>query len=175
MAHVVESAASGRAKCRACGERIAKGALRLGEQLPNLFGEGDMTRWFHPECAAYKRPQLFLEALQAGAQGLDDQGVLEAIAKEGIAHHRLPRINGVERAPSARAHCRSCRELIERDDWRVALVYYEEGRFDPGGYIHLRCSPSYFETPDLLDRLRHFSPGLTESDVEQIRARLLTS
>ena len=172
MAHVVEPATSGRAKCRACGEHIAKGVLRLGERLPNLFGEGDMTRWFHPACAAYQRPQLFLEALQAGVEELDDGGVLEAVAKSGVMHGRLPRINGIERAPSARAHCRSCRELIQRDEWRVALVYYEEGRFEPSGYIHLSCASVYFETPDILDRLRHFSPDLTETDVEQIRAKL---
>ncbi len=146
--------------------------MRLGERLPNLFGEGDMTLWFHPACAAYKRPQLFLEAVQAGAAGIDDNGVLETVARLGVTHRRLPRINGVERAPTARAHCRSCRELIPKDAWRVALVFYEEGRFSPGGFVHLSCAPAYFETTDLLDRIRHLSPNLTDSDVEQLRAQL---
>jgi hypothetical protein len=172
VGHVVEPATSGRSKCRACGEHIAKGVMRLGERLPNLFGEGDMTQWFHPACAAYKRPQLFLEAAQAGAVGIDDNGVLESVARVGVTYRRLPRINGVERAPTARSHCRHCRELIQKDAWRIALVYFEEGYFSPGGFIHLSCAPAYFETTDLLDRLRHFSPNLTDSDVEQLRAQL---
>ena len=42
MPHVIEPAASGRAKCRGCGEKIAKGKLRFGERLPNPFGDGDI-------------------------------------------------------------------------------------------------------------------------------------
>ena len=77
MAHVIEPASSGRAKCRGCGERIAKDALRLGERLPNLFGEGEMTLWFHLPCAAYKRPEPFLEALQATTESIGDVAQLE--------------------------------------------------------------------------------------------------
>jgi hypothetical protein len=175
VGHVIEAAASGRAKCRACGEQISKGALRLGERLPNLFGEGEMTPWFHPACAAYKRPQLFVEAVPAGTAALDPDGVLEAVARSGVTHRRLPRINGVERSPTARAHCRSCRELIERDAWRIGLVFYEEGRYEPGGYIHVRCASIYFETPDVLARLRYFSPDLAETDVAEIRVELAQS
>jgi hypothetical protein len=51
-------------------------------------------------------------------------------------------------------------------------VYYEEGRFQPSGFIHLGCAASYFETADVIDRLRHFSPDLTESDIEEIRSQL---
>jgi hypothetical protein len=173
VAYVVEQAPSGRSKCRACGASIARGVLRLGEVLPNLFGEGDMTLWFHPACAAYKRPQLFLEAVQAGTEGLDQDGVLQAVANGGVTHRRLPRLNGIDRAPTARAHCRHCRELIDKDTWRIALVYYEEGRFQPSGFIHLSCAAAYFETTsEVLDRLRHFSPDLTASDVEEIRSQL---
>ena len=63
MAHVIEPASSARAKCRGCGRPIAKGILRLGERLPNPFGEGEMTLWFHLPCAAFKRPQPFLDAI----------------------------------------------------------------------------------------------------------------
>ena len=61
--HLFEPAASGRSKCRGCGQPIKRGELRFGECLPNLFGEGETTLWFHPLCAAYKRPQPVLEAL----------------------------------------------------------------------------------------------------------------
>ena len=55
MPHVLEPATSGRAKCRGCGEKIAKDELRFGEVTENPYGEGDRTLWFHPVCGAYKR------------------------------------------------------------------------------------------------------------------------
>jgi hypothetical protein len=175
MAHVIEPASSGRAKCRGCGNRIAKGVLRLGERLPNLFGEGDMTLWFHLPCGAYKRPGPFLEALAATAEPIGDAARLEQAARHALAHRRLPRIDGAQRAPSGRAHCRHCHELIELGTWRICLVYYQEGLFEPSGFVHLRCAPAYFETADVIDHLGHFSPALTEEDLADIRAGLTPS
>src|SRR5262245_31578888 len=70
--HVIEPASTGRAKCRGCGERIAAGEMRFGESAPNPFGEGETTQWFHLECAAFKRPDPLLEALQARTEDLKD-------------------------------------------------------------------------------------------------------
>jgi hypothetical protein len=173
MPHVFETAPSGRAKCRGCGGTIEKGQLRFGERLPNPFGEGEMTLWFHPACGMYKRPQPFLEALAATDAPIEDAERLEAGAKHGLAHRRLPRFDGAERAPSGRARCRSCREAIPKGAWRIALVFYEEGRFEPGGFIHVACAPAYFETTDLLDRVRHFSQRtLTDADLAEIGREL---
>ena len=119
MAHVIEPALSGRAKCRGCGERIAKRALRLGERLPNILRQREMTLWFHLPCAAYKRPGPFLEALQATTETIGDVAGLEHAARRALAHPRLPRIDGAERTSSSRAHCRHCRGLIERGGWRI--------------------------------------------------------
>ena len=58
MTHVIEPASTGRAKCRGCGEKIARGKLRFGERGPNPFGDGDATYWFHPTCAACRRPEI---------------------------------------------------------------------------------------------------------------------
>lgn len=174
MTHVIEPATSARAKCRGCGERIDKGVMRVGERLPNAFGEGEMTLWYHLPCAACKRPEVFLEA-ERPPEGVKDSSTLEAIARRGMEHRRLPRIDGVQRAPSGRSHCRSCRELIEKDAWRIRLVFYEEGRFEPSGYIHLGCAREYFETADIVDRLAHFSPGLKEKEIGEIRAELARS
>ncbi len=171
MAHVIESAASGRSKCRGCGRNIAKGELRFGERLPNIFGEGDMTLWFHLPCGAYKRPQSFLDALQT-AQGVGDTSALEAAARNGLEHRRVPRVDGAQRSPSGRSHCRHCREPIQKDTWRIKLVYYEEGRFEPSGCVHLKCVPQYFETTAILDRVAHFAPDLTEEDLAEIRAQM---
>ena len=172
MGHVIEAASSGRAKCRGCGERIAKGELRLGERLPNPFAEGEMTHWFHPVCASYKRPEPLLEALQATTELLEDPERLEAESNRSLAHRRLPRVNGAQRATTGRARCRSCRDMIEKGSWRIALVYYEEGRFEPSGFIHIRCAQAYFETTDLVDRLRHFSPELTDEDLAELQTEL---
>jgi hypothetical protein len=174
MAHVIEPAATGRAKCRGCGERIAAGDLRFGESVPNPFAEGDTFHWFHLDCGAYKRPEPFIEAVKARADAdpLPDQERLAAEAERGLAHARLPRVDGAERASSGKAQCRSCRQPIAKDAWRLRLVYYEDGRFSPSGFIHVPCTSPYFETKDVLPRLRRFSPTLTDDDLRQIQDEL---
>jgi hypothetical protein len=171
--HVIEPASSGRAKCRGCNQPIAKGDLRFGERQPNAFGDGEMTLWFHLRCAAYERPEPFLEAIGAPdtpAAALE----LAPAARFGIEHRRVPRIHGAERAATGRARCRSCRELIEKNDWRIALVFFEEFRFNPGGFVHAGCATAYFETIDIVDRIRHFTPGLSDGDVADLEGALRT-
>jgi hypothetical protein len=174
MAHTIEPAASGRARCRGCGERIAKGELRLGARLPNPFVDGELTLWFHLVCGAYKRPQAYLDAAAETREDIDDSEWLEAEAKRGLEHERLHRLNGAERAPTKRARCRSCRDPIDKGAWRISLVFYdeEEGRFEPAGFIHPKCSKEYFGTNDVIARLQHFSPDLGPNDVEELRAEL---
>lgn len=172
MPHAIEPATSGRARCRGCGRPIPTGEQRFGERLPNPFADGEMTLWFHPECGALKRPEPFLEALAALVQPLADAERLEREARRGLDHRRLPRIDGAERAPSGRAVCRSCREPIVKGAWRIKLVFYEEGRFSPGGFVHCRCARSYFETDALLPRVRCFAPDLGEEDLRQLEAEL---
>jgi hypothetical protein len=172
MAHVIEKAPTGRAKCRGCGGKIAASELRFGERLPNPFADGEMTHWFHLECAAFKRPAPFLEALAATPERPVDAERLESEAKRGVAHRRLPRIAGAERSPTGRAQCRSCREPIAKDDWRIALVFYEDDRFVPAGYVHVRCSLAYFETTDILPRLQRFAPDLGDEQLKEIQQEL---
>lgn len=168
MAHLLVPAASSRSRCRGCSGLIERGQLRFGERLPNLFGEGDMTLWFHPACAAYKRPQSLLEVL-ATASDVPDRAALERAARQTLTHRRLSRIDGAERSPSGRATCRSCREPITRGSWRIRLVFFEEGRFLPGGYVHLSCRMAYFGTDEILDRLLHFSRELSLDEREELR------
>ncbi len=170
MPHTLETAPSGRAKCRACNGKIDRETLRFGERHPNAFGDGEMTLWFHPMCAAYRRPEPFLEAATASAR--DDLGPLVAAAEFSLAHRRLPRLTGAERAPTGRARCRSCKEPIAKDAWRLGIAFFEEFRFQPGGFVHAVCAPTYFETTELIDRIRHFSPALDEAALTQIGAVL---
>ena len=178
MPHVIEHAASGRSKCRGCNQKIEKDELRFGEARPNAFGEGEMTLWFHVPCAAYKRPESFLELL-AGVEpegiSRDELGVAQALrpaAEFGIEHRRVPRLDTVDRAPTGRARCRSCRELIEKDSWRIGLVFFEEYRFEPSGYIHIGCAREYFGTVDILERVAYFNRSLSDSELGEIAKAL---
>src|SRR5689334_17368286 len=149
MPHIFELAPSARAKCRGCGLAIAKGEVRFGERLPNPFADGEgveMTHWFHVPCAAYRRPEPFLASLPEATVEIADKDTLVREAELGVAHRRLPRVSTAERASTGRATCRHCKEPIAKDSWRIALVYYEEGRFTPSGFVHVACLPAYCET-----------------------------
>lgn len=172
MPHLLERAPTGRAKCRGCGGKIAAGEWRFGERLPNPFDDkgGEMTHWFHLPCGAFRRPEAFLEALNASTDELADRAWLVHEAELGVAHHRVPRVSTADRAPTGRATCRACKTPIEKDAWRIALVYYEDGRFVPSGYIHAHCVREYLETTDIRRRLAHFSPALSQAELDEIEA-----
>jgi len=174
MAHVIEPAATGRSKCRGCGAAIEQGTLRFGERIANVFGAGEATLWFHLQCAAYKRPESLLMALPNEPTAQIDAAKLRADAERSLAHRRLPRIDGADVSPGARARCRHCRETIAKDEWRIPLVIFAEGAFHRRGFVHARCARDYFEAPDadVVERIRRFATGLTERDVEAIRRAL---
>lgn len=176
MPHIIEPASSGRAKCRACGAKIAAGELRFGERLPNPFADegGEMTHWYHVLCASYRRPEAFLELAQASedAPAIEDRDRLVNEAKLGIEHRRLPRVSVAGRAPTGRATCRACKSLIGKGAWRIALVFYEDGRFSPGGFVHATCAVTYFETADILRRVKHFSPDVSDADLVELGSEL---
>lgn len=175
MGQVIEIAPTARSKCRGCGALIGKAEWRFGERLPNPFGRGEVTLWFHLQCAAFKRPVPFLETLAANDVELPDGDRLRAAATRGVELRRLPRIDGVELATGARARCRHCHEMIVKHDWRIPLVFFEEGTFNRRGFIHLMCSDRYFQTADILDRLRAFTPTLEADTIATLRAILQSS
>ncbi len=169
----IQPAPTGRAKCKGCGNAIAKAELRFGETGPNSFGEGEATSWFHLPCAALMRPEKLLPVL--GAFTTDEVvecAWLEETARFGADHHRLPRLVRAERASSGRAHCRSCRELIAKGEWRFALQMFEEGRANPIGTIHASCAEAYFGTADVLGRAQRLTPELSEADVVELAKSL---
>ncbi|HYN10055.1 MAG TPA: hypothetical protein VES67_21905 [Vicinamibacterales bacterium] len=173
MPHIIEKAATGRAKCRGCDTRIAAGLLRFGERLPNPYAEdgGEMTHWFHLACAAFKRPAPFLETVPASAE-IEDRETLEREATAGITHRRLARVNTAERSSTGRAVCRSCQTTIAKGAWRITLVYYEDGRFVASGFIHVGCAQPYLETTDIMRRVKYFTPSLTDADLAEIQTEL---
>jgi hypothetical protein len=166
MAHVLEPATTGRSQCRACGAQIARDELRFGERRENAFGEGESTVWFHPLCAAYARPEQVLELLNT--QSIAHAEPLRSVAEAGVAHPKLARLKGAERSPTGRASCRHCHRPIAKDSWRLALMFFEEFRFNAGGFVHAACAAEYFGTPSLRDRVLHFSPQLSAADLGEI-------
>ena len=172
MPHAFEHAATGRAKCRGCGKQIEKGSLRFGESVPNPYAEGDTFLWYHPLCAAYKRPEALLEALPTAPPELSDTASLERAAQASAGHPRLTRITGAERAPTGQAKCRHCHKPIAKESWRIRLAFYEDGRFTPGGFIHLECQGAYFEGADVAAAVLHFSPDLSDADREELSRSL---
>jgi hypothetical protein len=160
----IQAAPTGRAKCRGCGKPIAKGELRFGESGPNSYGEGEATTWFHLACGALMRPEKLGPVLESQSEELPERSFLEECVRVGREHPRLARLVRAERASSGRAHCRSCRELIAKGDWRFALQTFEEGRPNPIGTIHAECAEAYFGTADVLSRVRRLTPELSEED-----------
>lgn len=171
---ILEIAANGRAKCRACGETLTKGALRCGEKTANPFGEGTTVYWFHPRCAAERRPDVFLQGLAtselpSGSMSEEEISTLRTIAGFCSVHPRAARFTKVGIAPSGRARCRGCKELIEKDSVRVELSIFQDGRFDPMGYLHVACLSSYTEAKVPWFRLEHLCEALSEEHKQQVR------
>jgi hypothetical protein len=168
----IQEAPTGRAKCRGCGKTIGKGELRFGEAGPNQYGEGEATSWFHVACAALMRPEKLQPVLEASTEEIDERAWLLETARVGMEHERLPRLLRAERASSGRAHCRSCRELIAKGDWRFALQMFEEGRPNSIGTIHASCAEAYFGTADVLERARRLTPDLSDADAADLEQAL---
>lgn len=171
MPHVLERAATGRSKCRACGQAIAKDAWRLGEAIPNLYADGDgaeSRQWYHPRCAAYRRPEAFLAAVRAASDPLEERERWIEAAELGVAFPRLPRLDRAERATSGRAACRACRAPIEKQSWRLGLLFWQDGRFSPSGFLHPGCVATYLGTPNVMDRVRYFTPDLSDGDASDV-------
>ena len=79
MPHVLEQASTGRATCRGCGAKIAAKVWRFGERRPNPYGDDgtEVTHWFHVPCAAYRRPEPFLETVATTDVEIADRERLE--------------------------------------------------------------------------------------------------
>ena len=177
MPDKMEIAASGRARCRGCGAKIDKETVRFGEVLPRPSADDDATAvfWFHPRCAAHRRPEKFAQLLRAGelTVALPDRESLLAEADEGITHPRLARIAGAERASSGRAKCRHCKEPIALGLWRIRLGSFAESGFpEPLGFLHTRCCTAYFGVAAPAARVRQASPDLPRDQLEEIDATL---
>jgi hypothetical protein len=184
MAHKVEVAATGRARCRGCKETLEKGTVRFAEEFKNPYSEdaGMSYRYWHLSCAAKKLANELRPALAAYEGEVPDRAEVEAL----IAQHIKPDMPFAERAPNARARCRACDEAIAKGELRVAFERMYEGPMGMqkgAAYTHARCLPRYLEreieqgrtaptAADLLGQLEAHGPPAPD-DFATLRAVLL--
>ncbi len=181
MAHTVEVAKSGRATCRGCRNKIEKGVVRFGEEVPNMFSEegGTTFRWWHLECGAKgKLANEVRDALKSFAGEVPNRDALDKLIQDNL-HADYPY---AEHAPNARARCRVCDESLEKGVLRVAFERTVEtgmGIQRGPGYMHSTCTFGY---PDalalkdtLVETLRAHSTKLSDADKDQLAADVAKS
>jgi hypothetical protein len=182
MAHIIEVAKTGRASCRTCKKSIAKGELRLGEEVPNAFAAGETThQWHHLPCAAKKKAAVLTLALESTDVEVPDK---EALLNEAAAHKKGDKPAAfpyAERAKTGRSMCLLCSEAIEKGTLRVAV----EREVDTGmfvtkgpGYLHSTCALGWLADnggPDragLLAAVKSNSTALEAGDVAALELEL---
>lgn len=181
MAHIVEAAKSGRARCRTCGEGILKGDVRFGEEVPNAFSEsgGTTFHWHHLRCAAKKKPSQLAEALKTFAGEVPDREEIERLIAENAAKQKPSTFPYAERAPTGRSHCGECHRTIEKGALRVAVQREPDGPAlmimpPTPRFLHAACARSALdgEPEKLAARIQQNSRGLGPGDVEELLAAL---
>ncbi len=181
MAHVIEEAKSGRASCRSCKKPIAKGDLRLGEEVPNAFAAGEVThQWHHLACAATKKPLVLESALASTSLVIPDRAALEATLVQKKAAQPTTTYPFCERAKTSRSSCIGCGEGIEKGTLRVAV----EREVDTGtfvttgaGYLHAACAAAWLAEHAPVDGaliavLQKNTPTLTPGDTAALALEL---
>lgn len=177
MAHLIEAAKTGRSTCRTCGQKIEKGLLRFGEEVPNAFDPdgGTTHQWHHLMCAAQKRPHPVVAALETNTFPIPNRDELDAALKDGLANAKPP-FPFAEHASTGRARCQQCREAIEKGALRVAIARPNDGMPGEGAmYLHVACAMPHTQDATLLEKLEKHSRGLSPQDVESLRAALRPS
>ncbi|MCH9688906.1 MAG: hypothetical protein K0V04_46160 [Deltaproteobacteria bacterium] len=167
MSSEIEIAKSGRAACRVCGKKIAKGEHRLGIEYESEYGTS--YRWHHLSCAAERLPNELRPALDEWTDELPQRQELlttmEGVdspdaSSDGVDYPDYP---SASLAPSARARCTECGESIGKGDVRVEIeheVEVNDSRRTVTGYLHPACTPqwardNWTEAVSFADTLRH--------------------
>ncbi|HET9625521.1 MAG TPA: hypothetical protein VFP84_29340 [Kofleriaceae bacterium] len=150
MANVIEEAKSGRASCRTCKKAIAKGELRFGVEAQTQFSDQPSLQWHHLMCAAQKLPAELKAALAEHAGDIPNRAEIDAAIataeKKGAGKSNA--YPHAEKAPTGRAKCMRCEQLIEKGAFRIAVERELEmgGNVTRGaGYLHPRCAAENLE------------------------------
>jgi hypothetical protein len=174
---MIESAKSGRAKCRKCKEPIAKGELRFGEETVNAFSDSGEPSyfWYHLACAAKAKPKLLQAELEKHSGEIPNREELMTLMQKAAGKEKPTAFPYGERAPTARSRCIACEEPIDKDAFRIAV----EREVDTGafvtkgpGYLHPACASDYLDDDSLVDHLRSNTTTLPPPELETLLAEL---
>ena len=181
VGHLIEEAKTGRASCRSCRKPIARGELRLGEEVPNAFAAGEVThQWHHLPCAARKKPLVLEAALATTTLTVPDRTTLDADIAAHKKNQKPVAWPFAERAKTSRSTCLHCSESIEKGTLRIAI----EREVDTGafvttgsGYLHAACAPEWLEAHapldgDLVAIIEKNSTALEAGDVAALKLEL---
>jgi len=179
MAHTIETAKSGRAKCRKCKKPIDKGELRFGEEIENAFADdGRMSyRWYHLACGAGACPLGLNQALGAYEGEVENRDELDKIIASAKKKQKPKDYPYGELAPSGRSTCLACGEKIGKGDFRVAI----EREVDTGsfvttgaGYLHAACAPEHIgeSSAELLAKIKENTLALDDAELAALGALL---
>ncbi|MBN1428768.1 MAG: ankyrin repeat domain-containing protein [Anaerolineae bacterium] len=158
----IEVSPSGRATCRACGQKIAKGVVRFA------FNVGfDALHYYHLKCAAERHGDRLKDAMaRYDGEIPEKEDLIALIGKPGrppktVDTHVFPY---AELAKTGRSSCMKCGEKIDKNTWRVAVEREFEGptgsMMSGPGYLHPACAGDWEgmsleavlqNTPDLDD------------------------
>jgi poly [ADP-ribose] polymerase len=179
MANVIEEAKSGRASCRTCKKPIAKGELRLGVETQTQFSDTPSLAWHHVLCAAAKLPVELKAALDEYPGEVANRAELDAAMEQAIkkGSAKPAGFPYVDRAPTGRAKCMVCEQLIEKGSFRVAVERELElgAQVTRGaGYMHPACVAENLENvggsvDELIEGLRANS-RLPEGELDGVIA-----
>lgn len=178
MAHIVEISKSGRARCRTCGEGIAKGDHRFGEEVANAFSAegGTSYNFHHLRCAAKKKPFELRETLKTFVGDVPEREEIDRLIAEYEPKQKPSTFPYAEKAPSNRSHCGECHTVIAKGALRVAIKREDDGGPGPMGgapaprYLHVACAKAAAkdDVAGFVAAIKRHSRGLSGDDVAEL-------
>lgn len=130
----VEYAKSGRSSCKGCKKLITVNTVRIGKLVPSPFFDGEMCLWHHMSCLK-KRETVILSLIQGIDQlrWKDQEKLKKSIIKstKGKSEEDLLEEQSADKfivgyAKSGKAHCRGCKEFIDKGTIRIGKMVRSE-------------------------------------------------
>ncbi|UCF67254.1 MAG: hypothetical protein JSV80_15980, partial [Acidobacteriota bacterium] len=187
--YVIEKARSSRSRCKTCRRTIPKDGLRIGLLIEGPYGTGYL--WHHLGCAARRLFDRVEEAYELKAweqakappgqlPSLDELRKLRDTAEQ--SRQKRAQLPYVQVAPSGRAKCKHCEQLIDKGALRVVLGrevrFGDQVRVGPIA-VHPRCVAAELQADDcatraegLLDALRENSQAISAEQIDAVAAEI---
>lgn len=164
--YLIESARSGRSKCKTCKRAIDKGVTRLGILIEGPFGTGYL--WHHVTCAARRQLDLVEEAYAGDytAPGVTRPPIEELRQLAEVAEQKKKEKQEapyVERASTGRSKCQQCGEPVAEGAFRVVILrsveFYGQVRNGPIK-VHAACVAAALAEDNAATEVEGFAEGL---------------